>query len=113
MKIEPVTFKHRYYKLALDVFTTIRGHAQFKRRKVGQVTPVETLDGNYTAVVMALELCRVCDMTLAFIKADAEFPGCTISRREQFVNLLNSFRAPFWTQVTLESELTIITLKKQ
>jgi hypothetical protein len=107
---EPITFRHPYYKLAGGTFTTIRGKAQFKRRKVGDVVPIETPTENYNAVIIKLELKRVSDMTLEFLKADAEYPGCTIGRHEHFVNLLNSFRAPAWTRCTLDSELTIITL---
>ena len=112
----PITFKHRYFKLdrarAGTAFTTIRGKAQFARRKVGQTVTVETPDGNFQAVITGLELKCVCQLTLDFLKADAEFPGNTLTSHQQFVNLLNSFRAPYWTQVTLESELTIITLRK-
>ena len=51
-------------------------------------------------------------MTIDFLNADASFPGFVISSYFDFVELLNSFRAPAWEQVTLESELTVITLKK-
>lgn len=109
---EPIKFRHRYYKLAQPQFTTIRGKAKFKRLKTGDVLTVETPDGNFEAAVAGLELKRVSDMSLEFLKADAEYPGCVISEPRHFVNLLNSFRAPFWAQVTMDSELTIITLRR-
>lgn len=114
---EPFTFRHPYKKLeaawAGERFHTVRGKAQFKRRKIGQIVPVETPTGNFDAVIVSLELRRVGDMTLEFLKADAEYPGCTISNNNHFVNLLNSFRSPQWTQVTMTSELCIITLQKR
>jgi hypothetical protein len=111
--MKPLTFRHRYYKLAQAEFTTIRGKAQFTRLTVGMEIPVETPAGNFTAVITALELKRVDAMPLEFLKADAEYPGCTISEPIHFVNLLNSFRAPAWARCTLDSELTIIRLRKK
>ena len=112
MTTKPITFRHAYYKLAKDKFTTIRGAAQFKRLKVGQRVPVETPTGNFEAEITALELKRVDAMPLEFLKADAEYPGERITCHQDFVNLLNSFRAPMWTQVTMQSELTVISLRK-
>lgn len=109
---KPITFRHRYHKLAKSEFTTIRGRAQFKRLKVGRVVLVETPDGSFNAEITALELRLVQSLTIDFLNDDASHPGCVISSYFDFVNLLNSFRAPMWTQVTLDSELTIITLRK-
>lgn len=108
----PLTFRHRYHKLAKPVFSTIRGKARFKKYRIGQTLTCETPDGNFTAVVTALEIKRVKDIPIEFLKADAEFPGCTLSNHTQFANLLNSFRAPFWSQVGPDTEMTVITLKK-
>lgn len=111
--MKPISFKHQYYKLSHPEFTTIRGKAQFKRLKVGQVVPVETPDRSFYAVVTKLELAKVHDLPVAFLKADAEYPGFEFGTRSEFCDLLNSFRAPAWTQVTLDSELTVITLRKE
>lgn len=51
-------------------------------------------------------------MSPELLQADASYPGCEITTREQFIDLLNSFRSPNWTQVTMDGELTIITLRK-
>ena len=107
-----IKFRHQYYKLALPQFTTIRGKAQFKRLKIGDVQTVETPDGTFKAKIVAMELKRVVQMDIPFLKADAEYPGFVINSRQDFVALLNSFRAPSWTQVSLDSELTVIHLKK-
>lgn len=109
---KPIKFRHRYHKLAQPQFTTIRGKAKFKQIKTNDVLEVETPDENFSARVVGLELKRVADMELSFLKLDAEYPGCVISEHRHFVNLLNSFRAPCWAQVTLESELTILTLRR-
>ena len=110
--MKPITFRHHYFKLAKAEFTTIRGKAQFKRLKVGIITQVESPAGNFSAEITKLELKRVNEMNLDFLKGDAEYPGFEIRSHTDFVNLLNSFRAPAWTQVELNSELTVITLKK-
>jgi hypothetical protein len=113
---KPLTFRHRYYKLDLaragKPFTTVRGMAQMKRLTVGQHLPVETPDGDFAAVITDLKLTTINDLGLPFLKADAEFPGNTISSPDQFVRLLNSFRAPSWTQATLDSQVTVLTLRK-
>lgn len=109
---KPIKFRHRYYKLERPVFTTIRGKAQFKRIKVGDIQEVVTPSGMFKAKVINLELARVGDMLVSFLKLDAEYPGFTINSHDDFVRLLNSFRSPTWSQVTIDSELTIITLEK-
>jgi hypothetical protein len=111
--MKPITFKHRYHKLAKTEFTTIRGAAQFKRLKVGQKVDVETPDENFTATITSLELRTVRSMTVEFLHADASYPGFVVDSHETFVRLLNSFRAPMWTHVTMESELTVITLSRK
>ena len=121
MKTPLISFCHSYYKLggkSGSTFTTIRGKAQFKRLRVNQLANVEIKSrvrgagGGFVAAIMVLELRRVSDMPLEFLKADAEYPGFTLTSHQGFVDLLNSFRAPHWTQVDLNSELTIITLCK-
>jgi hypothetical protein len=112
MKPEVISFKHDYHKLAQNIFTTVRGKAYFKRLKIGMQVIVEMPGVSFHATVTNLELRRVNEMPLAFLKADAEYPGFFIHSPEDFVNLLNSFRPPVWAQVELNSELTIITLQK-
>jgi hypothetical protein len=106
-----ICFRHRYYKLTQDRFTTIRGKAQFKKLKIGQKVTVETPDKTFPAEIKVLELLTVNRLPIAFLKRDAEYPTFTIGQRQDFVDLLNSFRAPAWAQVTLDSELTVIPSK--
>ena len=118
---EPVfTFRHAYHKLGRPVFTTIRGKGHFKKLKVGQRVLLECPSassggiwrGQAAALVTGLELRRVRELPLELLKADAEWPGNTIGEHQHFINLLNSFRAPAWDRVTMDSELTVITLEK-
>lgn len=107
-----IKFRHQYHKLASREFTTIRGAAQFKRLKVGELVHVETPDENFDATIIVLELRRVQSMAVDFLNSDAGYPGFVVTSQDDFINLLNTFRAPMWTQVQLDSELTVITLRK-
>lgn len=111
-RIEKIVFRHRYHKLARLEFTTIRGKSWFKKLKIGQEVTIENPDENFRARVVGLGLMRLRDMSLEFLKQDAEYPGCTITALEHFINLLNSLRAPFWTQAAPDSEMTVITLRR-
>jgi hypothetical protein len=112
MKPEIISFKHGYHKLSRNIFTTIRGKAYFKRLKIGMQVTVKIPGGSFQATVTGLELRRVNEMPLSFLKADAEYLGFIIHSPSDFINLLNSFRPPHWAQVAPDSELTVITLRK-
>ena len=107
-----IRFKHSYHKLDWDIFTTIRGKSYFRKSALGQTVTVEHPGRSFIAKIVLLQLCTVDSLPVEFLKKDAEYPGFTISSQQDFCNLLNSFRAPFWTQVTIETEMTIITLEK-
>lgn len=89
-KKKSIKFRHRYYKLTQPEFTTIRGAAQFKRLKVGQVVECDTKDGKFDAVVTGLEHRTIGSMTDEFLSADGSHPGCTVRDREDFARLVNS-----------------------
>src|ERR1017187_8813776 len=105
MKDKTIPFCHCYYKLGQDVFTTIRGKTWAKKFKGGEITDCDTPDGRFKVSVVSVELARVADMTLNFLKADAEYPKFIIKDKLDFVKLLNGFRAPTWQQVKLDSEM--------
>jgi hypothetical protein len=109
---KPITFRHQYYKLSQPQFTTIRGKVQFFKLKIGDKIPIETPNEDFTAEIVHLALSKMENLSLPFLKLDAEYPGFEIKSKQDFIDLLNSFRAPAWTQVNFESELTVITLKK-
>ena len=107
-----IPFLHRYHKLSQPVFTTIRGKTWLKKFRVGEVAEVVERHGNFTVTVEAAELRRVRDMPLQFLKDDAEYPGFVIRSAQDFIDLLNSFRAPSWQQVDESSEMTVLTLRR-
>jgi hypothetical protein len=114
MSVLPVIkFKHAYYKLGNATFTTIRGKSYFRRFEPDQLVTVEYPGGMFVARILGLQVCTIESLPVAFLKNDAEYPGFTFSSQQDFCDLLNSFRARFWTQVTPQSEMTIITLEKQ
>lgn len=107
-----IKFRHKYRKLSADTFTTVRGKSQFTRCQVGGEMLVITPDEKFVAVVEAKTLEKISNMDVAFLKADAEYGDFKINSRQDFVDLLNSFRAPLWTRVTLDSEMTVLRLRR-
>ena len=108
-----ITFRHRYHKLLARRFTTIRGKSWLKR-KAGQRVVVKTPDDTFEADVVSVEAQDIDDMTVEFLKADAEYPGFEIRDRQDFVALLNSFIPKHWGRppVTVESEMAVVTLER-
>jgi hypothetical protein len=107
-----IKFCHQYYKLARHTFTTIRGKSQFRRYRVGDVVTVEAPKGSFKAEITGLKLQKPVDMSLEFIQADAEYPGFTLNSVDEFITLLNSFRAPAWKKASQDEEMTVFYLKK-
>ena len=112
-KMKSITFRHRYHKLLKPEFTTIRGRSWLKR-KAGERVPVKTPDGYFEAVVVFVEPRRIADLSVEFLKADAEYPGFVITDRQQFVALLNSFIPKHWGRppVTVDSEMAVVALRR-
>jgi hypothetical protein len=109
---DKIVFRNRYHKLAKPVFTTVRGKSWFKKLRVGELVEIVEPSRESLAVVEAVKLVRISDMTVEFVKADAEYPGCVLNSLEDFVTLLNSLRAPMWNQATLNDEMTVILLRR-
>jgi hypothetical protein len=112
-KMKTITFRHRYHKLLKSEFTTIRGRSWLKL-KAGERVLIETLDGSFKADVVFVEPRRIADLSVEFLKADAEYPGFVIRDRPDFVALLNSFIPKHWgrPQVTVDSEMAVVTLRR-
>jgi len=111
--MKPITFAHAYHKLLSRRFTTIRGRSWFNR-KAGQRVSVKTPDDSFEADVVSVEMRRIADMSVEFLKADAEYPGYVIRDRLDFVDLLNSFIPKHWGRppVTVDSEMAVVTLER-
>ncbi|MFX0210303.1 MAG: hypothetical protein ACFFDT_30265 [Candidatus Hodarchaeota archaeon] len=106
-------FKHDYDKLKNDEFTTIRGKTKYNKFHVGQIIKI-TKQGKYfcEATIFNKELKRICDMSLEFLKADAEYPDFTIYTHDDFVHLINSFRPPYYHQANVHSPMSVFYLIK-
>ncbi len=105
-------FGHAYYKLDANVFTTIRGKSYFKALKIGEQITANYKGKKFQTEIVNLELKTISEIPLNVLKLDTEYPGFVIASHEDFVNLINTFRTGFMPQATLESKMTIITLKK-
>lgn len=108
-----LNFNHHYYKLDKEEFTTIRGKSRFGDFAIGEEFPI-TLNRKIISnvVLEKKELIMIKDLSLDFLKNDGEYEGFTIDSHEGFVDLLNTFRKPFYAQATVDSEVTIFYLRK-
>ena len=106
-------FKHDYYKLGNDKFTTIRGRVQFDKFEKGDIVPIHK-QGKiiFYAQIETKQLRTIKSLSLPFLKSDAEYPGFEIKCHHDFVDLLNSFLPSYYTQSTVDSIKTVFFLKK-
>lgn len=107
-----ISFKHSYDKLKAHEFTTIRSKAFGVKAETASEIWIERKapHRSFPAKVLKVETKRICDIPLTLLQADiAPFKIATVGG---FLTFLNSLRAPFWSQATLDSEMAIITLRK-
>lgn len=100
-------FSHPYYKLQQEKFTTIRGRDAFEDYKTGQI--VEILLQRYPikyAKIWMKEKKKIKDIPTHVLKADCEYEGFVLEKREDFITLLNSFREYY----KIESEEEVLTI---
>jgi hypothetical protein len=107
-----IKFRHQYHKLSRPEFTTIRGKSQFQKYRGGEIVVIEAPAGSFKAEVTGVDLQKPAEMPLAFIKADAEYPGFILKSVDEFITLLNSFRAPAWKKASKDEPMAVIHLKK-
>lgn len=106
-------FQHPYFKLKDHKFTTIRGKVHYPRVQVSSLAKITLAEEFFCyATIVNKELKALKDLSLAFLKYDAEYPGFTIESVEDFCTLLNSFNPPYYPQTTPESIKTIIYFEK-
>lgn len=108
-----IKFQYHYFKMDNEEFTTIRGKSWFLKMKMNSVCSV-AIKNNYfcMAEIIRLELKKIIDLKLDFLKKDVEYQGFSIFDHFDFIDKINSFRAPYYEQATTESKVTIIYLKK-
>lgn len=106
-------FQHDYYKLKEDEFTTIRGKTNFEKIK-GDVPVVIQKDRKFFCYAKLEKkiLVPISELTLEFLKKDAEAPNVVINSHQDFVDLINSFRPKFYHQATVDSTVSVFFLKK-
>ncbi|XRP97804.1 hypothetical protein ACO3UB_08395 (plasmid) [Methanocaldococcus sp. 16A] len=107
-----IRFRHDYYKLQEETFTTIRGK-RFLRWidvDVGDVIRIKSPSYDFFARIIDVQYKRICDIPIELLKKDAEFEGFEIKTHEDFVRLINSFTR--WKNTKLTTEKAIIYLKK-
>lgn len=112
--IMTINFLHRYHKLDLDEFTTVRGPSWLKSLRPGEKVRI-TLRNKWLcdALVTSMSMVRVGDMAVEFLNQDAEYQGGKpIASHQDFIDLLNSFRSPAWKQATIDDKLVVIHLKR-
>ena len=108
-----INFKHHYYKLINDEFTTIRGKTSFKKFKVDELVQINKQKVPYCkSVILEIELRRIIDLDFEFLKEDSEYKEFSIKNKNDFVEFLNSFLPSFYTKSTIYSEKTVLYLKK-
>jgi hypothetical protein len=108
-----INFKHYYYKLVNDEFTTIRGKSNFNKYSIGEIVLINKEKKPYCkAIILEKELRRIIDLDFEFLKEDSEYKGFTINNKNDFVDLINGFLPNFYTKSTIYSEKTILYLKK-
>lgn len=106
-----IPFQHKYTKLSLHRFTTIRGVAFAKNLAIGDTVLCTTPWGNHHAKVVSKEIQRIYLIPLEVLKFDAEYPGFVINDHNDFVELVNSFRRLEVTHANKYSNVVILTLE--
>lgn len=105
-----IKFKHNYDKLSKPEFTTIRSKAFGNKAVKAKTVEVVSPKWKGSASVEAVRVCKIADIPFEVLAADIQ--PFSVSTRAGFVDFLNSLRAPYWSQATMESEMAIITLRK-
>ena len=103
-----INFAHKYAKLKHKQYTTIRGKTKALALKIGQQVEV-TVNRQplHTARIREMTVTRICDISLDILRRDAAYENKTVTTKQDFVDLLNSF----YPNITLESEVCIIWLE--
>lgn len=86
-------YSHYYNKLCNDEFTTIRGRSAIGSYEVGQLVE-NRVEGACVAKAEILRIVqkRICDIEVSELCDDAAYDGYSIDSRQDFIDLLNSFR---------------------
>jgi hypothetical protein len=112
-KQKDLPFTHDYFKLNQDEFHTVRGKTFYEREKIlpGSIVRV-FIKGKFAflAFVKMIEFKKMVELSLDFMKKDAEAPTIKIESREDYLKGLNSFRQ--YGLYDWDSVISIFHLKK-
>ncbi len=103
-------FSHNYYKFERPIFSTIRGTDACLQYKIGQIVKIKInrrLIG--TAKIVNKTQSAIRDISIDFLKMDAEYPGREINSHQDFCDLLNEFRR--FNKLNVNSEVSVFFLE--
>lgn len=110
--MKEVKFRHKFYKLYKDEFTTIRSKKYVKnnRLSIGEIVNIKSPIGNFNVEVTDIKIRKICDIPLDILKEDGDYPNFEIKLHQDFVDLLNTF-IPYKSN-KLTTEKAIIYFRK-
>lgn len=110
-----INFQHKYHKLESAKYTTIRGKTKALQYRVGEKVPITVNRKHiHDALIKEISISRICDIGINLLRRDAAYNSKTITSKQDFVDLLNSFypRSRFPNRrASLDSEVAIIWLE--
>ncbi len=111
-----INYSHKYYKLDSKKHTTVRSvnYCEKSGIKLGN-SITETLDGKpYSLSVLTdVKIEKIENMTIKFLKEDAEYDGFILETRKQFVDLLNSFNEKYNpNKITTKKAILFLEVEK-
>ncbi|MCP4763359.1 MAG: hypothetical protein GY870_16415 [archaeon] len=89
-----INYSHKYFKLDIKKHTTVRSANYCEKLGIAiGDTITETLNRKpyCISILTDVRVEKIENMTLEFLKKDAEYDGFTLENIQQFVDLLNSF----------------------
>lgn len=108
-------YSHSYYKLDQNEYTTIRGLDSLDYYEVNQeIKTKRDYEIVHSVIITKIERRPINSLPLRFLKNDCEYPGFEINSKEEFIDLINSFRKNKKAHIVLEKnpELAVFYFHK-
>jgi len=108
-------YTHPYYKIELDEYTSVRGLDSLDYYELNQKIEAKRDYGiHHSAIIIRIETRKISSLSLEFLKKDCEYPGFEINSKEEFIQVINSFRKNKKSHVKLENdpEFAVYTFHK-
>jgi hypothetical protein len=98
-------YSHPYYKLDEEEYTTIRGLDSLDDYELNQkIDAKRDYEIYHVAIIIKIESRKISSLSLEFLKKDCEYPGFEINSKQEFIDLINSFRKSKKSHVKLEND---------